>query len=169
MKDVFFDKMLDCISDMQSNLEMSALKVEFINRYALLTYSPASCELEYVFVDQYCTKDLATKSHMLTVDALYDTAYNDFQRNYLENMTDDKLLELEKEDRKIGYADRVFITYVKMFLTISQYIDDLYDWAAERVARTVLQCMQKYFTEYWNSGETAEEYFLGCLMTEVGM
>lgn len=106
---------------------------------------------------------------MLTVDALYDTAYNDFKKDYLTNMTDDKLLELEKEDRKIGYADRVFITYVKMFLTISRYIDDLFDWAAERIARTVLEYMQKYFTEHWNSGETPEDYFLGCLISEVGM
>ena len=169
MNNGFANKMLDCISNMQNNLETSALKVEFIDRYALLTYSPASCALEYVFVNQYCTKELAAKSHLFTTDALYDVAYSDFQRNYLENMTDDKLRELEKEDRKIGYANRVFITYVKMFLTISRYIDDLFDWAAERIAYTVLQYMQKYFSEHWNSGETPEDYFFSCLMTEVGM
>ena len=169
MANKFFDKMLDCISDMQSNLETSALKVEFIDRYAMLKYSPTSCALEYVFVDQYCTKDLAAKSHMLTVDALYDAAYKDFKKDYLINMTDDKLRELEKEDRKIGYANRVFITFVKMFLTISRYIDDLQGWAAERIARIVLEYMQKYFSEHWNSGNTPEDYFLGCLMSEVGM
>ena len=112
MANGFANKMLDCISDMQSDLETNTLKVKFIKRYALSTYSPHSCALEYVFVDGYCTKELAAKNHLINANGLYDDAYRKFQKDYLENMTDDKLLELEKEDRKIGYANKIFITFV---------------------------------------------------------
>ena len=55
-----------------------------------------------------------------------------------------------------------------MFHEAAEYINELENWSAERIARTVLDYMYRYYIGEWESGKSEEEYFLGSLLTTVG-
>lgn len=168
MHNEFTLKMLDKISEMKSSMEVAALKVEFISRYSRFTYEPFTYLLLYVFIDHYCTSELVAASHLISVDALFDAAQEDYNKFLKEIRKNEDLSVLEEEEKNIQYTDKIFISMVRIFNTMAEYFDDLEGWAAERIASTVLEWMDDYYANYWNSGETVHEYFLNGLMTTIG-
>ena len=172
MNDRFHADMLEYISEMYKNIKRSTMKVECILRYPQRVYSQASRNMEYGFLTYFVDKTDVLNYQNVT-DEMVKGAYKDYYNSLKAKMknSDDKkiiLFDVNDENEKIIYADNIFITFVKMFHEAAEYINELENWPAERIARTVLDYMNRYYSEEWESGKSEEEYFLGCLLTTVG-
>lgn len=139
MENKFADKVLLHIFDMMHHIKTSARKVEFIKRYPGFTYSPDGL-----------SDKLVSSSY-----------YDDYMGKPAENVQD---LSPEAE-----CAEKVFISFVKMFSVSAKYMDDLEYWPSERVAQSVLDYMRDYYAGHWKYGISTVEYYLECLLTSVGM
>lgn len=164
--------MLEYISDMYSNIKKSTMKVECILRYPNRVYSQGTRNIEYGFLTYFADKTDVLNYQSITDEMVRD-ACNDYVNSIKAKMknSDEKkiiLFDVNDENEKIIYADNIFITFVKMFHEAAEYINELENWSAERIARTVLDYMNRYYSGEWESGKSEEEYFLGCLLTTVG-
>ncbi|MCX4297908.1 MAG: hypothetical protein OSJ73_12870 [Lachnospiraceae bacterium] len=163
MGNKFADKVLMHIFDMMRHIKTSALKVEFIKRYPGFTYSPDHCRTEYEFLKNYCTDDTAAKLDNIDgiSDKLVSSLYDDYMSMSAENVQD---LSPEAE-----CAEKVFISFVKMFNVSAKYMNELECWPSERIAQSVLEYMRDYYSGHWKYGISTVEYYLECLLTSVGM
>ncbi len=164
--------MLEYISEMYKNIKRSTIKVECILRYPQRVYSQASRNMEYGFLTYFVDKTDVLNYQNVT-DEMVKGAYKDYYNSIKAKMknSDEKkiiLFDVNDENEKFIYADNVFITFVKMFHEAAEYINELENWSAERIARTVLDYMYRYYIGEWESGKSEEEYFLGSLLTTVG-
>lgn len=164
--------MLEYISEMYKNIKRSTIKVECILRYPQRVYFQASRNMEYGFLTYFVDKTDVLNYQNVT-DEMVKGAYKDYYNSIKAKMknSDEKkiiLFDVNDENEKFIYADNVFITFVKMFHEAAEYINELENWSAERIARTVLDYMYRYYIGEWESGKSEEEYFLGSLLTTVG-
>lgn len=164
--------MLEYISEMYKNIKRSTMKVECILRYPQRVYSQASRIMEYGFLTYFADKTDALNYQNVTdemVRGAYKDYYNSLKTNKRDNNNKIIVFYIPDEKEKFFYADNIFIMFVKMFHEAAEYINELENWPAERIARTVLDYMYRYYAEEWKSGKSEEEYFLGCLLTTVGV
>lgn len=164
--------MLEYISEMYSNIKKSTIKVECILRYPGKIYSQGTRELEYGFLTYYIDKAEELNYQNIT-DEMIRESFRDYVNSLKSKMRDNHdnkidVFNMTDENEKFIYADNIFITFVRMFHEAAEYIADYENWSAERIARTVLDYMYRYYAEEWESGKSEEEYFLGCLLTTVG-
>lgn len=172
MSDRFNTDMLEYISEMYKNIKRSTIKVECILRYPQRVYSQASRNMEYGFLTYFVDKTDVLNYQNVT-DEMVKGAYKDYYNSLKAKMknSDDKkiiLFDVNDENERFIYADDIFIRFVRMFREAAEYIADYENWSAERIARTVLDYMNRYYSGEWKLGKSEEEYFLGCLLTTVG-
>lgn len=157
MDEMFNVLMLRYICDMYKNIKASTIKAGCIMRYGGLAHSPVSRDVEYAFMKHYA--DRAAENESCTVEMVWNS-FHEFAAGR-------KAEELHKNDGSfLTYADKVFISLVRLYRTAAEYMQHLKGWTDEKVAQTVLECMSEYYSEHWKSSKTPEEYFLGCLIAE---
>lgn len=164
MDKYFNQKMLKSIFEMYKDIKTSTLKAECIIHYPGNVYSPVSSSVEYEFVKYYAVKAKEPGCQNYT-DEMINTLYDGFLDKCNENLKNGKSYLSKNDDCVSRCADQIFISFVRMYHTASQYMDDLERWPAERIARTVLEYMCEYYSEHWKSRKTPDEYFLDCLLT----
>lgn len=165
-------EMLKYISDMRNDIETSTMKAEFIIHSHACVHSPRDSKFEYL-VMKYFLACVAKPGCTECTDEMVNTAFEDFQHNLNEHRKKHKSEKKELDnnnnnlDASAEHADRIFITFVRMFHNATKTMGDLEWWPSEKIVRTILDCMYDYYDNDWEWEQEPAEYFLDCLLTRL--